>query len=127
MALCETVGIVSVGKKQNLYVEPLAQQHVDTAQRGLDTGGVAVVYDCDVVGKSMYQPNLAVGKRRARRGHNILNTTLMHRDDIKISLDKYAFIMLYYRLLCLIQSVKFLAFCIDGRFRRVDIFRQIFF
>ena len=40
---------------------------------------------------------------------------LMHRVfDIKISLDKYAFIMLYYRLLCLIQSVKFLLLLYRG-------------
>src|SRR5690606_34265055 len=56
------VGVITVGKKQHLYVEPLFQQHIRSSERCLDAGLVAVIKDGYVFGIPRNQPYLPAGK-----------------------------------------------------------------
>ena len=51
----------------------------------------------------------------------------MHRNDIHISFDKNALVVLYNGLLGLVKSVELIAFLVDERLGRVDIFGDILF
>ena len=61
----KTVGVVAVGQEQHFYVHTFLQQHIDTAQRGFDAGGVAVVEHCQVVGEAVDEAYLLIRKRCA--------------------------------------------------------------
>ena len=56
---------------------------------------------------------LALGERRARRGHDILYSGLMHGYDIHIALHEYALVLAHDRRFGLVETVEFGALVID--------------
>ena len=111
--LGKTVGILTVGQQQNLYVHTLGKQHIYTSQRGLDAGLIAVIEYRDIVGKPVYQTYLAWGERCAARCHYVLNPALEHAYHIGIALNQETAVLAYYGLLGLPESVEFTALGVD--------------
>ena len=125
MTLSKTVGVVALRKKEDLDIHLVGQKHVDASERSLDTRRIGIVDQSDIVCETAYKPDLAFGKRSAGRSHHILNSSLVHRYDIEIALDHYAFVAPGNGVLGLIEAVELIRFLIDLRLRRVYIFSYI--
>ncbi len=121
----EAVGVVAVGQEEHLDVEPLAQEHVDAAQARLDARHVAVVEHGDVLREAADEAYLPLGERRARRGHDVLHTALVHRDDVGVALDEEAASLPDDGVLGQVEAVELVALVVDGRLGRVDVFRHL--
>ena len=59
---CKTVGVVAVGQKQDFHVHACRQKHVRASLGGMYAGIVAVVEQGDVVGETVQQVYLLLGK-----------------------------------------------------------------
>ena len=70
----------------------------------------------------MEHVNLIGGERRSAVGHHILDTCLMHGDDVGIALDHKHAIFLHNSLLGLIDAIELTLLMVDFRVGRVDIF-----
>ena len=117
----EAVGVVAVGQQQHLDVHALAQQHVNAAQAGLDARHVAVVEHRDVLREAVNEAYLSLRERRARRGHDVLHTALVHRNDVRVSLDQETAALLDDGVLSQIKAVKLVALVVDLGLGRVDV------
>ena len=122
MFACKAVGVVAVGKEKNLDVHSFGKQHVGTSQGCMDAGFVAVVKQGDIICVSMEETYLRFGECSTRVCHYILNATLVHRDDVGISLDHIDTVVFGYLFLCLIDAVEFASLAINVCFGRVDVF-----
>ena len=85
MVLCVAVRIFSVRQQHHFDVEPSLQEHVNTSQRGVDAGGVTVIQHGDITGEALYQPYLRFGEGSTAAGNDVLNTGLMHGDNIHLT------------------------------------------
>ena len=88
MALRIAVRVLSVRQQHHLDVEPRLEEHVDTPERRMDTCRIAVVEHGDVTREAFDEPYLRFGQRRTAAGDNVLDTRLVHRDDIHLSLHE---------------------------------------
>ena len=70
----------------------------------------------------MKDANLVLTKRSSRVGYHVLDATLMHRDNISITLDHKYIVFLRNGFLCLKKTIKLFGFVIDFRLCRVDVF-----
>ena len=117
----EAVGVVAVWQEEHLDFHSFAKKHVDAAQAGLYAGHVAIIEDGDIVGEAVNQPDLSFCQRCARRGHDVFNTALVHRNDVRISLHQETAALLDNSVLRQIETVEFVALMINLRFRRIYI------
>ena len=120
----ERVGVVPVRQQHDPHVQTVFQDHVDPAQRGFDAGAVAVVDHRHVAREAADQPDLPVRQRGARRGDHVFDPGLVHRDDVRVTFDQDAAVLLRDRPFGEIDSVQDVAFVVDLRFRRVQVFRD---
>ena len=118
----EGVGVVAIGQEQNLEVHALAEEHVGASECGMDAGSVAVVEQDDVGGEAMQDVDLVDGERRSGVGHDILDASLMHGDDVGVALDHVDAVFLGDGALGLIESVELAVLVIDVGVGRVDVF-----
>ena len=107
MAARERIGVLRLGQQHHAHVHALLQDHVDTAQRGVNARRIAVVDHRDILRKAVQQAYLLRRKRRAGRRHDVLDPCLMHRDHIGVSFDHDGEILLLNGLLGEIETVKF--------------------
>ena len=75
----EGVGILGFGQQHHAHVHPLPEDHVDPAQRSVDTRRVSVVNDRDVFRKTVQQAYLLGRERCPGRRNDVLDTRLVHR------------------------------------------------
>ena len=61
-ALCKGVGVLAFGECQHSDIQAFRQEHVHTTQGGMQSGCVAVVEECDVLGEPVYEAHLARGE-----------------------------------------------------------------
>ena len=121
MFASEGIGIVAIRQEHHFHVHALLKQHIGTPQCRLYACLVAIVEQHDVLGEAVQEVNLMFGESCARISHNILNATLVHGNDIGISLHHIDAVLFGYRLLSLEQAVELVVFVIDIRIGRVDI------
>ena len=121
VSLGKRVGVFAVGQQHGLHVQSGGQQHVDTPQRGLDAGIVAIVQHRDIVGLALNQLDLSVGEGGARRGHHILHTRLRHGNHIGITFHQIHIVALANGTAGEIEAVQHVALVVDGIFGRVVI------
>ena len=107
MAARERIGVLRLGQQHHAHVHALLQDHVDTAQRGVNARRIAVVDHRDILRKAVQQAYLLRRKRRAGRRHDVLDPCLMHRDHVGVSFDHDGEILLLNGLLGEIETVKF--------------------
>ena len=107
MAARERIGVLRLGQQHHAHVHALLQDHVDTAQRGVNARRIAVVDHRDILRKAVQQAYLLRRKRRAGRRHDVLDPCLMHRNHIGVSFDHDGEILLLNGLLGEIEAVKF--------------------
>ena len=88
MALRITVRIFAVRQQHHLHVEACFQEHVDTSQRRMDTGSVSVVQHGDITREPFDQPYLRLGQSRTSTCYHVLDTRLIHRDNVQLSLHQ---------------------------------------
>ncbi|CCZ39624.1 uncharacterized protein BN707_03299 [Bacteroides fragilis CAG:558] len=118
---CKRVRVVAVGQEAYFDVHSLFEQHVYTPDRRFDSRHVAVIEHGDIVGETVNQPDLSRCQGRTGRGHYVFHPRLVHRDHVRISFHKEAAVLLYDGLFGKVDAVKFVAFMINFRLRRVDI------
>ena len=106
----EAVGVVAIGQEKHAHVHPLGQQHIDTTDAGLDAGFVAIVNQSDVRCEPTQQTYLFFAERRARVGHHILQSALVHGNYIRVAFYHVHAVVLHDGALCLIESVQFAPF-----------------
>ena len=119
MLASEAIGVVSIRKKQNLHIHTSRQEHIRTTLSSMYASLVTIIEKSDIVGKAMKQMYLFLGESCARIGNDILYTTLVHGDNISVSLHHIYLVGLDDSLLGLEESVQFATLAIDGRFWRV--------
>ena len=90
VALCVAVGVFAVGQQHHLHVKALLEEHVDTAQRRVDTRRIAVVQHGDITREALDKPYLGLRQCRSATGDDILYTRLVHRDDVHLALYQIA-------------------------------------
>ena len=86
------VGVLAVGKEDAADVHALGEEEVDGTEGGLDTGGIAITEHGDVGGVAFNEAYLLGGERGAAGGHGILDTRLVHGDDVDVALDEVALV-----------------------------------
>ena len=118
------IGIHSVRKKNHLDVESLLQNQVDSTQCGLYSGTVTVIDDGDVVGELADEPDLFDRKRCSAGCNDIGDTQLVHREHVKIALNKDTLVLTRNFILGEIDSVQRPALHIDLRFLGIHVFRD---
>ena len=91
----------------------------------MNTCCIAIIEDGDIGSEALYEAYLRFGKRRSATRHHILNTRLMHGDDVHLSLDEVTSVGTRDSLFGLEESVQFVGFGIDDRVRRVDVLADI--
>ena len=69
----------------------------------------------------MQKTYLMYRKCRTTISYDILNTTLVHRDNVRISLHHINEVVLSNRFLCLEDTIEFSLFMIDNAIGRIDI------
>ena len=116
---CKTVGVVPVGQKQDFHVHACRQKHVRASLGGMYAGIVAVVEQGDVVGETVQQVYLLLGKCGARVCYHVLNAALVHGDYIGVALHHIHLVHLHYCLLGMVKAVQFAALAIYAGFGRV--------
>ena len=99
------VGVVTVGKQADFDIHALFKQHIDTADRGLDTCRITVIKHGHVVGEAVNHADLSRCKCRSRRSDNVLYAGLMHGNDIRVAFNKETAVLFHYRLLGTIDAV----------------------
>ena len=73
----------------------------------------------------MDKPYLSRGEGRTRRGHDILDTRLVHRQYIGVALDQVAAALLLDGTLGLVDTVELVALVVDVRLGRVEVFAYL--
>ncbi len=119
MAAGERVGILGFGQQHDPHVHALLEDHVDTAQGGADARRVAVVDHRDVLREAAQQADLVGRERRAGRCDDVLDTGLVHRDHVGITLDHDGVVLLLDRLLGEEEAVEFALLAVDFALGRV--------
>ena len=94
MGADKSIGVILRRQRQHLDADAFLEQHVHTANGSFDTGGVTVKHLGDIAGKAADGVDMSLGQCGARRGDDVLESCLMHRDDIGITLDDKAFVLL---------------------------------
>ena len=119
------VGILTIGQEHHLDVHLLLEEHIDSTDRRLDTGGITIIKDSNIVGKTTDQPDLPSSQRRTRRGDHILDAGLVHADHVHITLDQETMVLPDNCLLRLEKAIKLIALMIDLALGRVHVFRRL--
>ena len=118
----EVVGILTLRQKHDLHVQTLLQHKSHSSKSGLYSRTVTVVDDGHVIRELADQADLLDRKRRAARSDDVLQTELMHRKHIEISLDQDTFVLTGHFVLREPDAVKRTALHIYLRFGRIHIF-----
>ena len=119
------VGILTIGQEHHLDVHLLLEEHIDSTDRRLDTGGITIIKDSNIVGKTTDQPDLPSSQRRTRRGDHILDAGLVHADHVHITLDQETMVLTDNCLLRLEKAIKLIALMIDLALRRIHVFCRL--
>ena len=98
VALCIAVRVFAVRQQHHFDVKTLFKEHVYTPQRRVDTCRIAVIENGDVTGEALDEPYLRFGERRAAACHHILDSRLVHGDDIHLTFHQIAHVCPCYRL-----------------------------
>ena len=88
VVLSIAIGIFAVGQKNDLHVESFFEEHIYSSQRRMNTCGIAVIEHGDVTGEALNKAYLRFGQSRSAACDYVLDTRLMHRDDIHLSLHE---------------------------------------
>ena len=88
------VGIVAVGKENDLDRHAFRQQHVNAPKRGANPCGVAVKNDGDMLGVATDQVDLACGQGRPTGRHHVGHPGLVHRHHIGVAFHQEAALFL---------------------------------
>ena len=102
---CETVGVILGRQQQHLDVQSLGQQHVHAPECGMHTSIVAVEHFGHILCEAVNEMNVPLGQGRSRRRNHILESCLVHRNHVGISLHDVAFVLLGNLTLGLEQAV----------------------
>ena len=113
MLAAERVGVVAIRQQQHLHVHTLLQQHIRTTHGSMDASLVTIVEQHDIGCEAVQQAYLIVAQRRTRVGHDILQATLMHGDDVGITLHHVHAVFLDNSLLGLIDAIELAFLMID--------------
>ena len=105
MVLRIAVRVFAVRQQHHIDVEPFLQEHIYTAQRGVNTGGVAVIEHRNITREPLNQPYLRLRQRRSATRHHILDPALVHGDDVHLTLHQIAHICTRNSLLGLEKTV----------------------
>ena len=84
------IGVVAVGKEHHAHVQAAFKQQVGTAQRGFDTGRVAVVQHRHIIRVPLDEPDLTFGERSARRSHHVLDAALVQAEHVEVAFYQVA-------------------------------------
>jgi len=120
----ERIGIVFRRKQHHTDIHPLAQNHVDSPQRSVNTRRITVVDHRDILGKTSEQTNLFGRKGCTGRSHHILYPRLVHRNHVGISLDHDCEIVLLDRFLGEKQAVQLAFLAVNLAFGRILVLRN---
>ena len=120
----KAIGVVAIGEEEDADIHPLGQKHIYTSEAGLDTRGIAIVENRDIIGEAVDEANLAGSERGARRGHDILNAALVHGNHVGVAFDEVAAIVLDDGSLGKVKAIEFVALVVDTRLGRIDVFGQ---
>ena len=107
------VGVIAIGQEQHLDIHTLLQQHIGTTHSGMDTSLIAIVKQHDVLREASQQLNLVYTQRRTRVSHHILQSALVHGNNIGIAFNHVYAVFLDNGLLGLIDAVKLAFLVID--------------
>ena len=115
------VWIVTVREEQHFNVHTFLQQHVRSTHGGMDTSFVTVIEQYYILSESAQQLDLENGKGRTRVGYDILQTTLVHGNNVGVAFDHIDAVFLGDGFLCLINAIQFAFLVVDFRIGRVDV------
>ena len=127
VALCIRIGILSIGQQHYFYIKPFFQEHVYTSQCRVDTGCITIIKHSDVVGETLYQFYLWLSQGGASACHHILNTGLIHGDNVHLPFHQIAQVLASDLLLGLEEPEEFVGLGIDDGVGRIDIFPHVVF
>ena len=99
------VRVVSVRQQTYFDIHAFFQQHVNPSDRGFDACYVTVIEYGNVVGETMNQTNLPRSQCGSRRGDYVFYARLVHRDNVRVSLDQETSVLLDNSLFGKIDSV----------------------
>ena len=125
MAAGEGVGVVLGRQPHHPHVHSLGQDHVDSAQRCVDTRRIAVVDHRDVLREALQQADLLGGERRAGRGHHVLHTGLVHGDHVRVTLHHDGYVLLLDGPLGEEEAVELVFLAVDDALGRVEVLAHV--
>ncbi len=125
MAAGEGVGVVLGGQPHHPHVHSLGQDHVDSAQRCVDTRRIAVVDHRDVLREALQQADLLGGERRAGRGHYVLHTGLVHGDHVRVTLHHDGYVLLLDGPLGEEEAIELVFLAVDDALGRVEVLAHV--
>ena len=99
------VRVVTVGKKADFDVHSFFKEHINAADRSLDTCCVAVVKHSHVVGEPVNHTDLSRCKGCSRGSNHILYAGLMHGDYVRVAFNQKATVLFYNSLFGKIYTV----------------------
>ena len=85
------------------------------------TSLIAIIKQNDIRSEAVQKTYLMYRKCRTTISYDILNTTLVHRDNVRISLHHINKVVLSNSFLCLEDTIEFSLFMIDNAIGRIDI------
>ena len=116
------IGIFTFREQEHFHVKTLLQDNINSPQRGFDPCFVAIIEHRDIFCKPLYEPDLVCCKSSTRRSYHILYTRLVQADHIGVPFYQEATIFLYNSRFSLEKAIQHVAFMVDLRFGRVDVF-----
>ena len=122
MLATERVGVVTIGQQQYLDVHALLQQHVGTTHGCMNTSLITIVEQHDIGGEAVQQAYLVDAQCSTTVGHDILQATLVHGDDVGITLHHVHAVFLDNGFLSLVDTIELAFLMINLGVGRVDIF-----
>ena len=105
MALRKRVGVVTGRQREHLDTHLFGQQQIDTAQRRLDTGGIGIVDERNILRKTVNDTYLLFRKRSTGGCYNVLHTGLVHGYHIEIALHHDTLVAACYGATSLIKTI----------------------
>ena len=118
------IRVITVRKQDHLHVHALFENQIYSSERRMYPCRIPVINDGHVLRIFTDQADLLHCQRRTAGSHNVMDTQLIHRDDIQIALHQDALVLTDDFIPGKPYPVQGTALDIDFRLRGIHVFRD---
>ena len=112
-------------KRKNPHFKIALQQQRERPLGGGLASGIGVVVHYDALGEAAEQLDLLLRETGSATGRHVTDSRARHGNRVHVTFDQYHEVLAADALFRAVQVIQHVAFGIDGRFGRIQIFRLV--